>query len=57
MKTITINKTFSNHQELDKWEKENLQAIAKENGGVVFMVNHEAQAGSDEIILKDVILL
>ena len=57
MKTVKINKTFASHAECEAWEDENLDAIDKEHGGVILMVNHEFSILDGKVILKDIILL
>ena len=55
MKTVKINMTFSNVRECRAWEDENLDRIARENGGVILMVNHEEKAG--EVRLTSIVLV
>lgn len=56
MKTVEINRTFANTQECRDWEDKNLGRIAKENDGVIFMVNHEENAWEDKVTLTTIVM-
>ena len=57
MKNITINKTFANLDECKAWEDENLERIAKENGGMILVIHHTEAAGQDEVTLNYITLI
>ena len=56
MKNVIINKAFNNLDECKAWEDENLQKIADENNGVIFMVYHTQAAGQDPVTLDYITL-
>lgn len=53
MKTYKINKTFKTHEECEKWEEENCPNRTY-NGGMILMISHEENIGSDEITITEI---